>query len=68
MSLDNTPHPSVKQCADKVNARYIHGRPGHELGRALIKRGAKGGLMPAARTPDNSPPVCRIEWQCVGNA
>ena len=31
MSLDNTPHPSVKHCADKVNARYPHGRPDHEL-------------------------------------
>jgi hypothetical protein len=31
MSLDNTPHPSVKHCADKVNARYIHGRPESEL-------------------------------------
>src|SRR5262249_19293422 len=28
---DNTPHPSVKHCADKVNARYIHGRPESEL-------------------------------------
>ena len=24
-------HPSVKHCADKVNARYIHGRPEPEL-------------------------------------
>ena len=31
MSLDNTSHPSVKHCADKVNARYIHGRPESEL-------------------------------------
>src|SRR5688500_16016468 len=38
------------------------------LGRALIKRGAKGGLMPAGRTPGNSPRVCHSEWQCVGNA
>ena len=28
MSLDNTSQPSVKYCADKVNAKYIHGRPG----------------------------------------
>jgi len=27
MSLDNTSQPSVKYCADKVNAKYIHGRP-----------------------------------------
>ena len=25
MSLDNTSQPSVKYCADKVNARHIHG-------------------------------------------
>jgi hypothetical protein len=31
MSLGNTSHPSIKQCADTVNARYIHGRPEHEL-------------------------------------
>src|SRR5262245_13632861 len=31
MSSDNTPHPSVKHCTDKVNARYIHGRPESEL-------------------------------------
>jgi hypothetical protein len=31
MSLDNTSQPSVKHCADVVDAKYIHGRPGHEL-------------------------------------
>src|SRR4026208_367964 len=31
MSSKNTSHPSVKYCADKVDARYIHGRPEHEL-------------------------------------
>jgi len=31
MSLGNTSHPSVKHCADKLDARYIHGRPGPEL-------------------------------------
>ena len=31
MSLDNTSMPSVKYCANVVNAKYIHGRPGHEL-------------------------------------
>ena len=31
MSLDNTSQPSVKYCADKVNANYIHGRPESEL-------------------------------------
>ena len=31
MSLDNTSQPSVKYCADKLNAKYIHGRPEPEL-------------------------------------
>jgi hypothetical protein len=31
MSLDNTSQPSVNYCADKVNAKYGHGRPGPEL-------------------------------------
>ena len=31
MSLNNTSQPSVKYCADKVNAKYIHGRPEPEL-------------------------------------
>ena len=31
ISLDNTPHPPVKHCADKVSARYRHGRPDSEL-------------------------------------
>lgn len=38
------------------------------LGRELIKRAARGGSMPAGRTPGNSPRVCRSEWQCAGNA
>jgi hypothetical protein len=31
MSLDNTSQLSVKHCADKVNAKYINGRPEPEL-------------------------------------
>ena len=31
MSLDNTSQPSVKYCPDKVNAKYIYGRPEPEL-------------------------------------
>jgi len=27
MSFDNPSHPSAQHCADKVNARYTHGRP-----------------------------------------
>jgi len=42
ISLDNTPHPSVKHCSDKVNARYRHGRPDSELvpSRYALKVGA----------------------------
>jgi hypothetical protein len=42
MSLGNTSQPSVKYCADKVNAKYIHGRPEHELvpSRYALKVGA----------------------------
>ena len=32
MSLDNTSQPSVEYCADKMNEKYIHGRPEPELG------------------------------------
>ena len=41
-SLDNTRQPSVKSCVDKVNAKYIHGRPEHELvpSRYALKIGA----------------------------
>ena len=46
MSSNNTPHPSVKHCADKVNARYIHGRP-----KDLRARGSQDfGVVTAART------------------
>jgi hypothetical protein len=31
ISFQNSPHPPVKHLADKVNARYIHGRPEAEL-------------------------------------
>ena len=31
MSADKISHPPVKDCADKVNAKYSHGRPGPEL-------------------------------------
>jgi hypothetical protein len=40
-NVSNTPHPSVKHCADTVNARYIHGRPEHQLvpSRCALKVG-----------------------------
>ena len=37
MSLDNTSQPSVKYCADKVNARYIHGRPEFRVGSVALR-------------------------------
>ena len=42
MNLLNISHPSVKHCADKVNARHIHGRPETELvpSRYALKVGA----------------------------
>ena len=42
MSLDNTSQPSVTYCVDKVNAKYIHGRPEPELvpSRYALKVGA----------------------------
>jgi hypothetical protein len=42
MRLDNTSQPSVKFCVDKVNAKYIHGRPEAELvpSRYALKVGA----------------------------
>jgi glyoxylase-like metal-dependent hydrolase (beta-lactamase superfamily II) len=42
VSLGSTSQPSVKYCADKVNARHIHGRPEHELvpSRYALKVGA----------------------------
>jgi hypothetical protein len=39
----------------------------NDLGRALIKRGARGGLMPAERTRGNSLRACRSDLRCVDN-
>src|ERR1700752_2090067 len=72
MSLDNTPHPSVKHCADKVNARYRHGRPGHELvpSRYALKVGdidvmviSDGVLsLPGAMLGHNVDAAVRAAW------
>src|ERR1700752_1038457 len=72
MSLDNTPHPSVKHCADKVNARYIHGRPDSELvpSRYALKVGAIDVLvvsdgvlsLPGAMLGHNADPAVRSAW------
>ena len=72
MSLDNTPHPSVKHCADKVNARYIHGRPESELvpSRYALRVGeidvmvvSDGVLsLPGAMLGHNVDPAVRAAW------
>src|SRR5215471_3925464 len=72
MSSDNTPHPSVKQCADKVDARYIHGRPEHEVvpSRSALKVGvidvmvvSDGVLsLPGAMLGHNVEPAVRAAW------
>ena len=72
MSLDNTPHPSVKHCADKVNARYIHGRPESELvpSRYALRVGeidvmvvSDGVLsLPGAMLGHNVEPAVRAAW------
>src|SRR5262245_55504122 len=68
----NTPHPSVKHCADKVNARYIHGRPGSELvpSRYALRVGeidvmviSDGVLsLPGAMFGHNVDPAVRAAW------
>src|SRR6516162_5780689 len=69
---DNTPHPSVKNCADKVNAKYIHGRPEPELvpSRYALKVGAidvmvvSDGVLslPGAMLGHNADPAIRAAW------
>src|SRR5262245_48405665 len=71
-SLGNTPHPSVKHCADKVNARYRHGRPESELvpSRYALKVGkidviviSDGVLsLPGAMLGHNVDPAVRAAW------
>ena len=72
MSLDNTPHPSVKYCADKMNAKYTHGRPEPELvpSRYALKVGeidvmvvSDGVLsLPGAMLGHNVDPAVRAAW------
>src|SRR5262245_22328989 len=71
-SLGNTPHPPVKHCADKVNARYRHGRPEPELvpSRYALKVGnidvmvvSDGVLsLPSAMLGHNVDPAVRAAW------
>src|SRR5258707_2240170 len=72
MSLDTTPHPSIKHCADTVNARHMHGRPEHELvpSRYALKVGAidvmvvSDGVLslPGAMLGHNVDAVVRAAW------
>src|SRR5262249_6911966 len=72
MRSDNTPHPPVKHCADKVNARYRHGRPDSELvpSRYALKVGtidvmvvSDGVLsLPSAMLGHNVAPAVRAAW------
>ena len=72
MSLDNTSHPSVKHCADKVNARHSHGRPESELvpSRYALQVGeidvmvvSDGVLsLPGAMLGHNADPAVRAAW------
>src|SRR5262252_8429834 len=72
MSLDNTSQPSVKYCVDKVNAKYIHGRPEPELvpSRYALKVGAidvmviSDGVLslPGAMLAHNADPSIRAAW------
>jgi hypothetical protein len=72
MSLGNTSQPSVKYCVDKVNAKYIHGRPEAELvpSRYALKVGAidvmvvSDGVLslPGAMLGHNVDPAVRAAW------
>src|SRR5262245_21242640 len=72
MSVDNTPHPSVKYCADKVSARYMHGRPEPELvpSRYALRVGEIDVMvvsdavlsLPGAMLGHNADPAVRAAW------
>ena len=72
MSLDNTPHPPVKHCAETVDARHIHGRPEHELvpSRYALRVGSidvmvvSDGVLslPGAMLGHNADPAVRAAW------
>src|SRR6476660_1228007 len=72
MSLDSTSQPSVKYCADKVNAKYIQGRTESELvpSRYALKVGAidvmvvSDGVLslPGAMLGHNVDPAVRAAW------
>ena len=69
MSLGRTSQPSVKHCADTVNAKHTHGRPDSELvpSRYALKVGAIDVLvvsdgvlsLPGAMLGHNADPAVR---------
>src|SRR6516165_8776014 len=69
---DHTSQPSVKYCADKMNAKYIHGRPEPELvpSRYALRVGeidvmvvSDGVLtLPGAMLGHNVEPAVRAAW------
>src|SRR4029077_20511256 len=71
-SAAETHMPSVKYCLDKVNAKYIHGRPEPELvpSRYALKVGAIDVLvvsdgvlsLPGAMLGHNADPAVRAAW------
>jgi hypothetical protein len=71
-SAAETNMPSVKYCLDKVNARYIHGRPEPELvpSRYALKVGSidvmvvSDGVLnlPGAMLGHNVDPAVRAAW------
>src|SRR4030095_12306989 len=71
-STTDTSHPSVKHCADKVDARYIHGRPDSELvpSRYALKVGSIDVLvvsdgvlsLPEGMLGHNVDPAVRAAW------
>jgi hypothetical protein len=72
VSLDNASHPSGKHCADKVNARHIHGRPDSELvpsryalwvGEIDVMVVSDGVVsLPGAMLGHNVDPAARAAW------
>jgi hypothetical protein len=70
--MSNISQPSVKSCADKVNAKHIHGRPGpelvpsryaHRVGEIDVLVVSDGVLsLPGAMLGHNIDPAVRAAW------
>ena len=70
MSSDNISHPPVKDCADKVNAKYSHGRPfsswfarATRSGRRYRRAGGqrRGAIATGAMPGHNADPAVRAD-------